>query len=86
MLSSHVLQVFYIADERHPNWSCVVRTKPQNVYDIGEGKGNDDSFANYHESEPLNLNITHHSKDVMECCQNDLPPNNMYMHFSKILC
>jgi hypothetical protein len=74
VLSSQVSQVFYVFDERHPDWSCVVRTKPRNVYDIGEGEGNDDSCDNYHESEPLNMNISHDPNDVIECCRNDIPP------------
>jgi hypothetical protein len=71
---SQVSQCFYVEDERHPNWSCVVRTKSRNVYDVGEGEGHDDACANYHESEPLNLNINADVDDVIEITRNDIPP------------
>jgi hypothetical protein len=35
MLTSQVNQVFYVEDERNPNWACTVRTKPRNMYDVG---------------------------------------------------
>jgi hypothetical protein len=42
ILSSQASQVYYIADERNPNWVVVVTTKPRDVYDIGEGQANED--------------------------------------------
>jgi hypothetical protein len=53
VLTSQVSQVFYVDDDRDPNWACAVRTKPRNVYDVGQGQRADDEQANYHESEPL---------------------------------
>jgi hypothetical protein len=35
VLTSQVEQVFYVEDERDPNWACVMRIKPINVYDVG---------------------------------------------------
>jgi hypothetical protein len=35
VLTSQVEQVFYVEDERNPDWSCAVRIKPRNVYDVG---------------------------------------------------
>jgi hypothetical protein len=35
VLSSQVLQVYYVRDDKNPDWCCVVRTKPRNVYDAG---------------------------------------------------
>jgi hypothetical protein len=35
VLTSQVEQVFYVEDERDPNWACVMRTKPINAYDVG---------------------------------------------------
>jgi hypothetical protein len=55
VLTSQVDQVFYIEDERHPDWACTVRTKPRNVYDVGHGEVSHDACANYHECEPLLL-------------------------------
>jgi hypothetical protein len=60
VLTSQVSQVFYIKDDRDPNWAYAVRTKPRNVYDVGQGQGPDDDQANYHESEPLQLDHNHH--------------------------
>jgi len=39
VLTSQVDQVFYVEDGRNPNWVCAVHTKPQSVYDVGQGKG-----------------------------------------------
>jgi hypothetical protein len=55
MLTTQVDQVFYVGDERDPDWACAVRTKPNNVYDVGHGEGHHDACANYHECEPLLL-------------------------------
>jgi len=35
VLTSQVDQVFYVEDEKNPDWVCAVRTKPRNVYDVG---------------------------------------------------
>jgi hypothetical protein len=52
-LTSQVDQVFYVNDERNPDWACAVRTKPRNMYDVGQGQGPNDANATYHECEPL---------------------------------
>ena len=85
MLSSQVSQCFYIEDERHPNWSSMFRTKPRNVYNVGEGEGYDDAYANYHESEPLNLNVNADIDDVIEITQNDVPPIEVEVVLCKYL-
>jgi hypothetical protein len=36
VLTSQVDQVFYVEDERNQDWACIVRTKPRNVYDVGQ--------------------------------------------------
>jgi hypothetical protein len=73
VLSSQVSQCFYVEDERHPNWCSVLRIKPRNVYDVGEGEGHD-ACINYHETEPLNLNVNADIDDVIEITRNDIPP------------
>jgi hypothetical protein len=55
MLTSLMDQVFYVEDEREPDWACTVRTKSWNVYDVGHGEGPHDACANYHECELLLL-------------------------------
>jgi len=55
VLTSQVDQVFYVEDERNPGWICAVRTKPRNVYDVGQGDGSRDACDNYHECEPFPL-------------------------------
>jgi hypothetical protein len=37
VLTFQVLQVFYVKDNRDPDWASVMRTKPRNVYDVGQG-------------------------------------------------
>jgi hypothetical protein len=39
VLSSQVSQIYYVHDDKNPDWCCVVRTKPRNVYDVGKGEG-----------------------------------------------
>ena len=36
VLTNQVSQVFYVEDRRNPHWAYAVRTKPRNVYDIGQ--------------------------------------------------
>jgi hypothetical protein len=45
VLTSQVDQVFYVEDGRNPDWFCSVRTKPQNVYNVGQGEGSHDEGA-----------------------------------------
>jgi hypothetical protein len=47
--------VFYVEDESNSDWACAVRTKPRNVYDVGEGEEPNDARATYHECKPLLL-------------------------------
>jgi hypothetical protein len=51
----------------------MLRTKPRNVYDVGEGEGHDDACVNYQEGEPLNLNVNVDVDDVIEITQNNIP-------------
>jgi hypothetical protein len=55
VLTSQVDQVFYVEDERNPDWVCTVRSKSRNVYDVGQGEGSHDVGATSHECEPLVL-------------------------------
>jgi hypothetical protein len=57
VLTSQVDQVFYVEDGRNPNWVCAVRTKPRNVYDVGQGEESSDADNAYHECVPLVLPI-----------------------------
>jgi hypothetical protein len=68
VLTSQVDQVFYVEDERDPDWACAVRTKPRNVYNVGQGEGPHDAQANYHECEPLLFlsNTDHDPQDDFE--------------------
>jgi hypothetical protein len=47
VLTSQVEYVFNVEDERNSNWACTIRTKPRNVYDVGQGQGPDDDEPNY---------------------------------------
>jgi hypothetical protein len=71
-----VEQVFYVEDEKNPDWACAMRTKPKNVYDISQGQGSYDDKVNYHESEPLLLDRNHHYDpyDDLEYVIIDLAP------------
>jgi hypothetical protein len=55
VLTSQVDKVFYVEDGRNPNWVCAVRTKPRNVYDVGQGEGSSDVDNAYHKCVPLVL-------------------------------
>jgi hypothetical protein len=55
VLTSQVDQVFYVEYGTNPNWVCAVRTKPCNVYDIGQGDGSNEDGTTYHECVPLVL-------------------------------
>jgi hypothetical protein len=39
VLTSQVDQVYYVEDESNLDWACVIKTKPRNVYDVGQGEG-----------------------------------------------
>ena len=81
VLTSQVDQVFYVGDEMNPDWACAVRTKPRNVYDVGQGQGLDDENVSYHEIEPFLLSDTHYVNppdDVDYVCP-DLPPIEAYV-------
>jgi hypothetical protein len=49
VLTFQVDQVFYVEDGRNPNWVCAVRTKPRNVYNVGQGEGSNEAGTTYHE-------------------------------------
>jgi hypothetical protein len=55
VLTFQVNQVFYVENERNLDWVCAVRTKPRNVYDVGQGEKSHDAGATYHECKPLIL-------------------------------
>jgi hypothetical protein len=77
VLSSQVSQVYYVKDERHPGWAIIVRTKPRQVYDVGQQERHIDDDGNYHEIKPCNRNINVDPIDVdndnVECARNDIP-------------
>lgn len=81
VLTSQVDQVFYVQDDRCPDWACAVRTKPRNIYDVGQVEGHQDSCANYHECEPLILprNVDHDLQDHIEYVRHDLDPTEAYV-------
>ena len=82
VLTSQVKQVFYVNDERDSNQACAVRTKPKNVHDVGQGQGHDDDQANYHESEPLQLDHNHHydpQEEDVDYVRTGLPPIEAYV-------
>ena len=64
ILAPQASQVYYVADERHPNWEVVVKTKPRDVFDAG----NDDDIDDYCENEPYNFNV----EQILENVQDDL--------------
>jgi hypothetical protein len=35
VLTSQVDQVFYVKNERNPDWAYTIRTKPKNMYNVG---------------------------------------------------
>jgi hypothetical protein len=82
VLTSQVEQVFYVDNKRDPNWACTVRMKPRNVYDVSQGQGHDEDQANYHKSEPLQLDHNHHydpQEEDVDYVRTDLPPIEAYV-------
>lgn len=47
VLSFQVSQVYYVANERCPNWVVIVKTKPRDVYDTGEEEVTDNDEDEY---------------------------------------
>lgn len=80
VLTSQVDQIFYVGDERNPGWACVVRTKPRNVYDVGQSEGSHDSLETY-ECEPLLLtrNSNRDPSDEFDHSRTDLEPILAYV-------
>jgi hypothetical protein len=76
VLTSQVDQVFYVEDERNPDWACALRTKPRNVFDVGQVERPNDARATYHEYEPLVLTSgnLHDLQDDFEHDKLDLDP------------
>jgi hypothetical protein len=76
VLTTKVDQVFYVKDERNPDWVCTVRTKPQNVYDVGQGEESHEAGVTYHECVPLVLATTdlHDMNDEFEHDKPDIDP------------
>jgi hypothetical protein len=76
VLTSQVDQVFYFEDGRNPTWVCAVRTKPQNMYDVGQGEGSNDGGTTYHECVPLVLATAdlHDKNDEFEHDRLDIDP------------
>jgi hypothetical protein len=72
VLTSQVDQVFFVEDGRNPNWVCAVRTKPRNVYDVGQGEGSNDAGTTYHKCVPLVL-ATAHLHDINDEFEHDRP-------------
>jgi hypothetical protein len=82
VLTTYVEQVFYVEDDRNPDWACAVRTKPRNVYDVGQSQWPDDDKPNYYKSEPLLLECADHHcdpQDDLEYARTDLAPIEAYV-------
>jgi hypothetical protein len=72
VLTSQVDQVFYVEDGRNLNWVGAVRTKPRNVYDVGQGERSNDAGATCHECIPLVLG-TVDQHDMNDEFKHDMP-------------
>jgi len=59
ILSSQVSQVYYVEDERHPDWVIAMKTKTRHMYCVRLREGHDDDPGNYKEIGPFNLNANH---------------------------
>ena len=58
VLASQATQVFYVEDMRHKYWVVVVKTKPREVFDIGNNASHDDNgdeIDTYMENVPYNV-------------------------------
>ena len=58
VLVSQASQVFYVEDIRHKDWVGVVKTKPREVFDVGNNASHDDNgdeVDTYMENVPFNV-------------------------------
>jgi hypothetical protein len=76
VLTFQVDQVFYVEDGRNADWVCAVRTKSQNVYDVGQGERSHDVSATYHECVLLVLATAdlHDTNDEFKHDRPDIDP------------
>jgi hypothetical protein len=82
VLTFQVEQVFYVENGRDPDWACIVRTKPKNVYNVGQGQGPDEEQPNYHKSVPLQLDHNYHydsQEEDVDYVRIDLSPIEAYV-------
>ena len=59
-----------------------MRTKPRNVYDVGQGQGPDDEQPNYHKSVPLQLDNNDRydpQEEDVDYVRTDLPAIEAYV-------
>lgn len=64
ILASQASQVYYVEDERDKDWLVVVKTKPRDVFDVGNGDLSDNDVDIYCDNEPYDTLIEN-------------PPNNV---------
>jgi len=75
ILSYQASQVYYVVDDRNPNWVAVLQTKARDVYDVSQGGSNEDIDETYREYEPFDLQIQDtHAREFgnYELVQNDI--------------
>jgi hypothetical protein len=75
ILSYQASQVYYVTNDRNPNWVAVVHTKARDVYDIGKRESNEDNDETYRECEPFDLQIQDmHAEEIdnYELVRNDI--------------
>ena len=59
-----------------------MRTKPRDVYDVGQGQGPNDDELNYHESESFLIERADHHcnpQDDLKYAKTDLTPIEVYV-------
>lgn len=55
ILAPQASQVYYVKDVREKEWVVAVITKARDVYDVGNGEGEEDGADTYYENEPYNV-------------------------------
>ena len=71
VFASQVQQVFYIEDSLQPNWHIVVRTKPRDVYEMGDNLSFESSVEHYVQDDEM-LDVDNDGTEDFSWVRNDI--------------
>ena len=71
VFASQVQKVFYIQDSLQPNWHIVVRTKPRDVYEMGDNLSFESSVEHYVQDDEM-LDVDNDGTEDFNWVRNDI--------------